>query len=69
VLVLFAAIYWCAPLLLGPGYLAICRAESVLLPIVPLVCKLPVVLLLLLVLIALALSIQIGPLFFRGVLV
>jgi hypothetical protein len=68
-LVAFALIYWLTPLMLGPGYVAVVRADSMLLPIVALAKKLPIAVLALVLLIAIVQALRIDPLFFRTALV
>jgi hypothetical protein len=68
-LALFAVVYLLVPLMLGPGYVAVVRSESMLLPMMPLAAKLPVPVLVCLVGLLLFCSLQISPLFFLSRLV
>jgi Gpi18-like mannosyltransferase len=68
-LVVFALIYWLTPLMLGPGYAALVRSESMLLPAIPLAKKLPIGVLVALVIVAVGLALRLDGLFFVNSLV
>lgn len=68
-LVMFALTYWLTPLMLGPGYVAVVRSESMLLPVVALAKRLPLGVLMVMVAFALVSALGIDPLFFRAILV